>query len=355
MRATPPPDAPDGFRPHALVSLRVIQARSALQLLRREAWAWIALPAAAALGVAVGRRLHALETPDAALAFGMEVVLAAGLGWTVAGAVARADAGRTAEGPLGEQVIGGRREALWRCGQAAVLVLPICALTILGVALDSPPSALRLAAAWLTGLALVGAVLVSAGLQRWVREVQGGRSERRSSRRTRRVVATLAILGLGALAAATARRNNADPTLAAAVLGACGLGAGAVLGAVDLPLLRLLGHEPPSLPSLLARFAGGPALATAAGVAAAGGPTGLDAVTVLALAAATALVTGAQAAATVLHALAGVGRFAQAAAAVDLALLVAVAAVAAPIAPVWAVVRTAMLTVSARRRRWLEC
>jgi hypothetical protein len=336
------------------VELRFLQARSVLRDLARERWAWVALPAAAALVVAAARRLRGVETRGPVLACAIEVGIGAGLAWIVLRALRRADAGRTIEGPLGDLIVGGRREALWRCAQGAALLLPLLTLAAAGMAPDAPLAGLRLACAAAVGACMTAGLTLMGPVRM---RSEGGAATRtsRTPRRVMKVASAAAILVVGTLAALAARRNNADPLLATAVLGLSGLGAGGTLGATDLALLRFLGHEPSPLASLLTRFAGLPALATAGSVALAGVLVGLSAPTVFLVASATALVVAAYAAATALHVLGGMGRFASTAAAVDLALLAAVAAASVPLAPVWAVARATLLTTAARRRRWLEC
>ncbi len=347
-----------GFRPAPLFALRRLQARSAVRALRRDRWAWAVPPVAAALAVLVGMRLPASEPPGFGAGLLVETALGAAAVWVTLRLLDHADAGRTAEGCLGDRVLADRHAALWRCAQAAVVLPAPWLLVTAGAASASPMSGLRLAGAVAVGSVLAAVADAAAGRSSGYAAAVSATSASRAgrlSRRGGRLLATALLVAVGTAATALAHRNNPDAALAFALLGASGLVAGAALGAVDLPLLRFLGRQPTPLRDLLLRFAVAPALATGAGVGVAGLAAGLPAPAVGATAGAAALVLAAYACATVLHALGGKDRLAAAAAAMELALLAAVAATAAPAAPAWAVLRAVVLTSSARRRRWLEC
>ena len=158
---------------------------------------------------------------------------------------------------------------------------------------------------------------------------------------------------VGSAAARLALMNNPGPEIATAVLAATGLGCGALIGALDVEVLRFLGRTPANLASLLAASCLPAAVATSICLVGAGLVIGLGAALATAAALAVLTILGGAFGLTALHALGGHPRFARIAAAIDLVLVAAVVVTFAPAAPVWVIVRAVLLWRSAERGRWL--
>ncbi len=159
---------------------------------------------------------------------------------------------------------------------------------------------------------------------------------------------------LGGAATALGVRNNPDPAVGSALLAMTGLGAGTILSAIDLSLLRFTATQPVRLGFLCAQFIALPPALAGFATAGIGIAAGVPAGTSLLIAVGVGFVLLTYSGAVLLHALGGARRFPTTAAALDLAIAAVLGAAFVPLAAAWVLLRAVMLTAQARRRRWLE-